>query len=547
MRTKLSAQPGLMLNSASLPSAVATGDRVSVERVAGVGALPLEPGAAGEERIEVPLHRLPEACASIVRELGGRLATMVGLDDRGRSGAFRLDYVFAVGGGWLSVEAPVDPAHPVFPSVTPSVPTAHWYEREVRDMLGLIPEGHPDPRRLVLHDDWPADVYPLRKDFDVSTRVPRVEGSPHRFHHLHGDGIVEIPVGPIHAGVIEPGHFRFAAVGEVVLHLETRLFYTHRGVEKLAEGKGHGHVLQLAERTCGACAFSHAAAYCQAVEAIAGVALPERAAAIRTLCLELERLYNHIGDLGNMGAGVGFAVGTSAGARLKEEMQRLNERVAGNRFLRGVCRVGGVRRDITPGLRHDIASTLDRVQVEVGRFVELLVTTESFMERLTGTGVVPTDAARALGAVGVAARASGVDLDSRRDHPHLAYRHLDVPVAVQTGGDALARALVRVAETRTAFALARRLLETLPDGPLAVEVPEVLPPYRQALGVAESPRGEVVHWLRSGPDGTIDRYRIRSASYPNWPIVALAVPGNMVPDFPLINKSFELCYACLDR
>src|SRR5205814_1834336 len=170
---------------------------------------------------------------------------------------------------------------------TPVLTAAHWYEREVHDLLGLVPEGHPDPRRLVLHENWPAGRYPLRKDADPTAPVPVVERPMEPFHRLRGDGIVEIPVGPIHAGVIEPGHFRFAAVGELLLHLEARLFYTHRGIEKVAEGKPAARVLQIAERTCAACACSHAVSYCQAVEAIAGVELPPRAAALRTIFLEL--------------------------------------------------------------------------------------------------------------------------------------------------------------------------------------------------------------------------------------------------------------------
>ncbi len=502
--------------------------------------------ANGNLRVSVALDSLVETCSLLNHRFGAPLSTMVGLDDRARSGQFRLVYVFSVGRQWVSVETEVDPAQPRFPSVTPALPAAHWYEREVQDLLGLTPEGHPDPRRLVLHDDWPEGVYPLRKDFDPSVPVPRVHGTPHRFHHLHGEGIVEIPVGPIHAGVIEPGHFRFAAVGEVVLHLETRLFYSHRGLEKLAEGQRFDRVLQIAERICGACALSHAVAYCQAIESLAGVEILPRAAALRTLALELERLYNHVGDLGNICAGVGFAVGTSQGGRLKEQLQRLNERLLGHRFLRGVCRIGGVRRDVEPAALRDAAETLRRVEVEFTDYVRLLLSNEPLADRMIRTGLVPTEAALALGAVGVAARASGVDRDARRDHPHAYYGELDVPIVVRTEGDVRARAQVRMDEAAVSFSLVQALLERLPDGPLSVQIGDI-PAYRVGIGVTESPRGECIHWVRTGPDGRIDRYRIRSASYCNWPVVALAVPGNIVPDFPLINKSFELCYSCMDR
>jgi Ni,Fe-hydrogenase III large subunit len=418
----------------------------------------------------------------------------------------------------------------------------------VQDMFGLTATGHPDPRRLVMHDDWPDGVFPLRKDFDPGVPVPRVEREPYRFHHLHGEGIVEIPVGPIHAGVIEPGHFRFAAVGETILHLEPRLFYTHRGIEKLSEGKTASHVLQIAERICGACSLSHAVAYCQTIELIAEVEAPPRAAALRTLFLELERLYNHIGDLGNTCAGIGFAIGTAFGAQLKDSLQRLNERLTGNRFLHGVCRLGGVRRDLTEEGRRDIATTIDQVAKGTGELIGLIVGSDTVVERLRGTGVLPAETARALGAVGVAARASGIDLDCRRDHPYAFYDRLPqtVLVPVRQEGDVEARVLQRMDEAIASLSIVRAVLDIMPDGSIVTEFGP-LPPNRTAFSATESPRGENLHWVRTGPNGTIDRYRIRSASYPNWPAVVAATPGNMVPDFPLINKSFELCYACLDR
>ena len=510
------------------------------------GAIVLQPDVAGQDRIEVPLGRLPEACKTVTDRLGGVLSTMVGLDDRDRAGHFRLVYVFSLGSQWLSVEATVASAAPVFPSVTPVLPAANWYEREVQDLLGMVPEGHPDPRRMVLHERWPAGVFPLRKDFDSTVEIAPGNGPMAPMYRLRGDGIVEIPVGPIHAGVIEPGHFRFAAVGEVVLRLEARLFYTHRGVEKVAEGKSAERVLQIAERTCGVCACSHAVSYCQAIETLADVAVPARAVALRTIFLELERLYNHVGDLGNICAGVGFAVGASQGARLKEMLQQLNERLTGSRFLRGVCRPGGVRRDLDSAARRDLSMTLALLEPDFRHFDELLETTDPFQERLRGTGVLSADVARSLGAVGVAARASGIDRDARRDHPYAAYGTLSVPVATERDGDVRARLRVRISETLAAIDLLRHLEASLPDGALLTPLGP-LPPYRSALGVTESPRGENIHWVRTGPDGTIDRYRIRSASYCNWPVVPLTVPGNMVPDFPLINKSFELCYSCLDR
>ncbi|GIW04443.1 MAG: formate hydrogenlyase [Thermomicrobiales bacterium] len=514
-----------------------------------VSATSLPASVPGEARFVIAPNDLRHACRYAAQELGGRLATMVGEDDRAQSGSFRLSYIFALPDRrWLTLETLLDAANPVFPSVTPDIPAANWYEREVQDLLGLVPLDHPDPRRLVLHDDWPDGVYPLRADFDPRIPVPRAAREPYRFHNLHGDGIVEIPVGPIHAGVIEPGHFRFAAVGELILHLETRLFYTHRGIEKLAEGKSPEHVLQLAERICGVCACSHAVAYCQAIEQIAEAEIPPRAVALRTLFLELERVYNHVGDLGNICAGIGFAIGAAYGARLKDDLQRLNERLTGHRFLRGVCRPGGVRRDLSAASYHDVRDTLARIAREFQEFISILMGSDTAVERLTRTGHLPMDTARALGVVGVAARASGLDLDCRRDHPYGFYHQLPepVPVPVRTDGDVLARVLVRMDEVIASLALIRATLDVLPEGPVYRAIGP-LPSDAVGYAVTESPRGEHLHWVRTGPGNTIRRYRVRSASYCNWPAVAAAVPGNMVPDFPLINKSFELCYACLDR
>lgn len=503
--------------------------------------------------LEVPLASaadLPRA-AAVLAEAGAVLTTMVGTDERPRDGRFRLYYAFSLPGSdrFLVLVAALSPETPAFPSVTRVLPAAHWYEREVRDLLGLLPEGHPDPRPLVLHEGWPEGLYPLRKDFPADHRPPQVPGE-FAFQRVEGEGVMEIPVGPIHAGIIEPGHFRFSALGETIIHLEARLFYTHRGVEKEAEGLDPDRGLLLAERICGQCAFSHAVAYAQAVERLAGAEVPARARYVRTLGLELERLANHLGDVGNLCAGTGFAHGTMTGARLREAVLRLNEAVAGNRFLRGLNAVGGVRRDVGPELRARIRATLAAVEGEFAELGARLLALPSFLDRVQGTGRLGRDAARDLGVVGVAARASGLDVDMRRDHPHAAYGELDFRVPVYPEGDVLARLRVRMDEARESFGLVAQVLDALdrlpPEGALRAPVGD-LPPYRAALGYTESPRGGNVHWVMAGPDNRLYRYRVRSASYPNWPAVPFAVQGNIVPDFPLVNKSFELCYACLDR
>ena len=546
----------------------------------------LDIGGAHEIIATVDRADLPAACQQL-NQAGANLLTMVATDEHPH---FVLRYVFSVphtpvgirsavessggatglpvlptprrtsepvsastagltpgsGGLFITVTCVLPATEPHFPSATRVVPAAHWYEREAHDMFGVVPVGHPDPRRLVLHDDWPHGYHPLRKDVDGHVAPPREATRPFPFHSVAGEGITEVPVGPIHAGIIEPGHFRFSVIGEHIVHLEARLYYVHRGIEKLCEGLAVEAALEIVERICGVCTLSHAVAYCQAAETIAGTEVPPRAIALRTALLELERLYNHIGDVGNICAGVGLAAGTMAGARLKDQLQALCERLTGSRYLRGIARPGGLRHDLST---RDVAAmrrTVEQVQQGFADLARLLFYTPSFMSRLDATGILPRQSAIDLGAVGVAARASGVGRDIRLDHPYAAYSALPPTLVVEQTGDVRARFMVRVREAYEAARLIEALLATLPEGEVFTP-PGAFPEGSHALGWTKSPRGEHVHWLRTGPHGTVDRLRVRAASYCNWPVVPLAVPGNMVPDFPLINKSFELCYSCLDR
>jgi Ni,Fe-hydrogenase III large subunit/Ni,Fe-hydrogenase III component G len=523
-------------------------DPAGVLTAAGVRAELCSAGWPAETRYRVPVAHLATACQTVAATFGAPLTTVVGTDQRAGDGTYHLAYLFARDAehGFLTIEAAVPAAHPEFPAVTPLVPAAHWHERELQDMFGLRAVGHPDPRRLVLHENFPRDYHPLRKDVPAGDPPAIRTGHPFVYPRVEGEGVFDVPVGPIHAGVIEPGRFLFSVVGEAILKLEARLFFTHRGIEKLVEGRPILHGLQAAERLCGVCAFSHSTAYVQAVESLAATPAPPRAQAIRTLLLELERLYNHIGDLGNLCAGIGFAVGSSHGARLKERLQQLNEVVAGHRFLRGVNTPGGVRRDLDAPTLHQIAATLTSVEHDLRAMLEIIFGSEAVVQRFEGTGTLPLEVVRAFGAVGVTARASGLARDARLTHPHAYYPALTPPVAHAQSGDVRARAEVRVQEVHQALHLVRQVLDNLPAGPRCCPLGPLLAD-QGVLGSVESPRGEAAHWLMVGPDERISRYHVRSAPYANWPVVPFAVPGNMVPDFPLINKSFELCYACCDR
>jgi Ni,Fe-hydrogenase III large subunit len=290
--------------------------------------------------------------------------------------------------------------------------------------------------------------------------------------------------------------------------------------------------------------------YCEALEQIAGVVVPPRARLVRGIALELERLYNHVGDLGNVCAGAAFHYGTASGARLRERLQQLNERLAGNRFLRGLMMPGGVRLDLADELLSGLASTLEGTLSGLDDLMERIEANPSVVDRLDDTGVLQQQAALDLAVAGVAARASGVDRDARRDHPHGAFAGKEPPelqVMTAPDGDAMARVNVRAMEARESIRLIGELVRRLEPGPLGVALGEPLPGGRIGISAIESPRGEAVHWLRTDAGGRVERYHLRSPSYHNWPAVALAAQTAIVPDFPLVNKSFELCYSCTDR
>jgi Ni,Fe-hydrogenase III large subunit len=472
---------------------------------------------------------------------------LVGLDERSVGGAgLAVEAVVARSDAMARVRAELPLAEAAYPSITPLVPAAHWDEREARDLLGIVPIGHPDPRRLVLHETYPRGFHPLRKDVLADVRPP-LEARHFVPFEVHGEGVYQLPVGPIHAGVIEPGHFRFSAMGERVLHLDASLFFVHRGLEKLVEGRTFVGAVPIVERACGVCTVTHALAYSQAVEVITDTAVPPRARWARGLLAELERLYNHVGDLGNICAGIGFHSGVARLGWLKEQLLRVNDALTGHRYLTGTVAPGGLAADLDADGLTALPDMLGPIGRDLAGAVRAVIRSDGVMARFHGTGVVSRDTAQVLGALGVAARASGLGLDLRRDRPYAAYEELQVPLVTAAGGDVAARFHVRAQEANESFALIREMLGRLPAGPVHVDLATSPPPGATALGGAEGPRGTSWVWLRAGRGGTIDRLHLRSASFANWPVVAAAVPGNLVPDFPLINKSFELCYACTDR
>jgi Ni,Fe-hydrogenase III large subunit/Ni,Fe-hydrogenase III component G len=503
----------------------------------------------GELVLDAETASISTLADRVVSNLSGRLMSLFATDDRDVASKFFVHYVWSLPGqrAFLRIVTPVDPGQPSFQSIAAKHPAANWFEREVMDFFGLIPEGHPNPMRVALHDDWPEGVFPLRKDFPADTIVPRTPGEPHPFRQVKGEGVFQVPVGPVHAGVIEPGHFRFGVAGEPVLYLQLRLFYVHKGTEKRFERLPWTHGLFLAESVSGDTSVGHALAYAHAIERLTDVAVPPRARALRVLLLELERIYNHTADIGALATDVAFTVPASRAQVLREGLVRLNGQLFGSRLLRRTIAFGGVARDLGVDGCEILRAHLHRFEQEFDELVSVLIDAGTFTDRVDGTGTLTNQAGRDLGIVGMAARASGIDADLRRDHPTDAYEGIRFEVPVEEGGDVRARLMVRAREIEQSLRIVHQVLDTLPPGDLLARMPRQLPGRSSALGWAEGWRGPCTHWVATGERGEIARVKITDPSFLNWPGLAIAVPGNIIPDFPVINKSFNLSYSGTDR
>jgi Ni,Fe-hydrogenase III large subunit/Ni,Fe-hydrogenase III component G len=503
----------------------------------------------GELLLQTTSSSLPSFADRITDRLSGRLLTLFASDERAASGRFLVHHVWSLRNLrlFLQVVAPVLPDEPSFPSIAAKYPVANWFEREVMDVFGLMPEGHPNPMRVALHDDWPEGLWALRKDFPGDAVVPRVSGDFHPFRPVTGEGVFQVPVGPVHAGIIEPGHFRFGVAGEPVLYLQLRLFYVHKGTEKRFERLPWRHGLFLAQSISGDTAVGHSLAYAHAIERLADITVPARARALRVVLLELERLYNHTADIGALATDVAFTVPASRAQALREGLVRLQDQLFGTRLLRGTIALGGVTRDLPPQACDALRTHLQGFEKQFDGLIGLLVDAGTFTDRVDGTGVLSHQAARDLGIVGMAARASGVDGDLRRDHPNDAYEGLRFEVPIEEGGDVRARLMVRAREIEQSLVILQQVLGALPDTPLAAPLPDRLPTSIGAFGWVEAWRGPCTHWVATDDSGELSRVKITDPSFLNWPGLVQAVPGNIIPDFPVINKSFNLSYSGNDR
>lgn len=435
------------------------------------------------------------------------------------------------------------PTGPV-PSLTDSWPLMGWFEREIKDLFGLDFSGHPELRPLILHAGVKPVLPPFDPDYPLDTQV-RVESTRLSVPEVTGAqaDVQLLPFGPVRADVLESGEFLFFYIGEAILHYYPQLFFKHRGMEKRFEGLSATAGVILAERISGVGSVAHALAYCQAVEAAANCVVPRRAAFLRVLLAEMERLYNHLHYLGHLCHTTTLKVGEAQGKLLEERAKQLNTRLTGSRFLRSVLTVGGLRRDLAP--KGWLGAELEALREEYAVYARHLESTDSHLDRLITTGVLAKRVAFDQGATGPIQRASSFDRDLRRDHPYAAYVELPVTVPVRSSGDAHARAQVRMAEIDASIALIQRVLLLLPDGPITSACSA--PPSSEGLGWSESPRGTLFYAVHFDDRGTLARVKIKSPSFSNWRVFPFTVHGSNMMDYAINEASFGLTIAGCDR
>ena len=416
-----------------------------------------------------------------------------------------------------------------YPALTPELPQAQAFERELAERSRLFPDGHPWLKALRGHPELAESAR---------------GGLAHPFFEVRGEGVHEVAVGPVHAGIIEPGHFRFQCHGETVMHLEIQLGYQHRGAEDLLARSGPPRRLAVAESIAGDTSVGHALAHCMVTEALSGVEAPPAAQWVRAVALELERLANHVGDLGALCGDIGYLPGASWFGRLRGEFLNLLMEISGNRFGRGLLVPGGVQFGISAEQGPPFLLRLRKAERDLERTASLTFGTPSVESRFEDTGIVSRQLADELGLVGPVARASGCDRDVRRDHPFGVYREpgFSVPVAVGSAGDVMERAKVRWLESQRSLTFVRDRFTGLRGGALRTELAPAQP-GRVAVALVEAWRGELVHLVASDAAGGLAAYKVVDPSFHNWFGLAIALRGNEISDFPLCNKSFNLSYA----
>ena len=489
-------------------------------------------------------------CQHIFRDLDARYVASIGVDDRPYSGNFLVAHNFAFDKDHLLCSAVADlpPDNPKIDSITEFVPAAGWAEREMRDLIGIEPMGHRYPKRLVLPDGWPENNHPLRKDvpwnqvpdgFD-ETREFKFDDPP--------EGCTVVPFGPFHPTLDEPAHFRLYVEGEMVRGCEYRGFMVHRGIEKLAESvMSYNDIPVLAERICGICGCVHNVAYVQSVEEASGLKPPPRAEYIRTIMLELERLHSHLLWVGLAGHIVGFDTLFMQSFRIREPIMNMAEKISGNRKTYALCVVGGVRWNITPEIKIELRQMLNKLESEWKALVAAVSHDKNVQKRTRGIGLADAAVVKQAALLGPVARAAGIEIDCRRDHPYAAYDRVEFDVITEGDGDVWARLAVRMKEVFESIRIIRQCLEKMEEGPLQLEIKDELPVGRIGVSSVEAPRGESHHFVITGENNRPRRWRVRAPTYQNLQGVPAMIKDQQIADMTISLGSIDPCFSCTDR
>ncbi|WP_069638271.1 NADH-quinone oxidoreductase subunit C [Campylobacter pinnipediorum] len=528
----------------------------------------LEVTRQADDQVTVLVDRndLPLAVKTLYYDIGGFISTMIPNDERELNGHFALYYALSIEGSkmtekddflpedkcFVTVKTLIPANDPTFPSVTPHVSACVWYEREAYDMYGLVAEGLPDKRRLVLSDDWPENLHPLRKDaMDYRYRpdpVAHQDEPEAEFLFPKGDGVVDVPLGPLHITSDEPGHFRLFCDGDEIIDADYRLFYQHRGMEKLAENRmNYDQMGYLAERVCGICGYAHAIACIEAAEKAIRLEIPLRAQAIRVICLEIERLHSHLLNIGLACEVTGNYNAFMHIFRVREYSMELAQLVTGGRKTYGNVIMGGLRRDMTDNEIRKSIAIINKLDVQIDEIWDAVMDDKRQIGRWKGVGILDRQVARDFSPVGPNMRGSGFKRDNRYDHPYDFFKQIEFEVAVEHGGDVFSREMVRYKELKSSIHIIRQCLELMPQTPIMIDPKTMIKPENFALGHDEAPRGENVHWIMQGSAQKVFRWRCRAATYNNWPSLRFQFRGNTIADAALIVCSLDPCYSCTER
>ena len=529
---------------------IAREKRMLLKEKFGPGILRADLPGAGRLFVFVEPAVLKAVCQYLFRDLDARYVTGVGSDDRPFSGKFLVAHHFAFDAEHLlaSIVTLVPADQPKVESISGVVPAANWAEREMHDLVGIEPVGHCYLKRLVLPDGWPDGVHPLRKDVPWNS-VPAGFDDEREFQFDEPpEGCTVVPFGPFHPTLDEPSHFRLYVEGEMVRGCEYRGFMAHRGIEKRAEASlTYNEIPVMAERICGICGCVHSVAYVQAVENAIAVRPPPRAEYIRTIMLEIERLQSHLLWVGLACHIVGFDTLFMQSFRIREPVMWIAEKICGNRKTYGLCLIGGVRWEIGPELRSELGQVLDRLEAEWRAVVGAVSKDANIQQRTRGVGVADRALVKNFGLLGPVARAAGVDIDCRRDHPYAAYDRVGFTVITAEGGDAWARLVVRMAEVFESIKIIRQCLTNMEEGPLQLTIADELPVGRFGLSSVEAPRGECHHFVITGENNRPRRWRVRAPTYQNLQGVPAMIKDQQLADMTISLGSIDPCFSCTDR